>query len=59
VELLVVTHRLNARNGREFWDLVGMRAADLFAELATVAAECWDSRNRFAASVLIPVGVRR
>ena len=50
-ELLMVTHRLNARNGRVFWDLVGVRAADLSADLAIVAAECRDSRNRFAASV--------
>jgi AcrR family transcriptional regulator len=51
VELLEVTHRLNARNGRVFWDLVGVRAADLSPDLAVVAAECRDSRNRFAASV--------
>jgi AcrR family transcriptional regulator len=50
-ELLEVTHRLNARNGRVFWDLVGVRAADLSADLAMVAQECRDSRNRFAASV--------
>jgi len=50
-ELLAVTHRLNARNGRVFWDLVGVRAADLSADLAMVAAECRDSRNRFAAGV--------
>lgn len=50
-ELLMVTHRLNARNGRVFWDLVGVRAADLSADLAMVAAECRDSRNRFAARV--------
>jgi AcrR family transcriptional regulator len=46
-DLLAVTHRLNARNGRVFWDLVGVRAADL----AMVAAECRDNRNRFAAWV--------
>ena len=51
VELLTVTHRLNASNGRVFWDLVGVRAADLSAELALVAEECRESRNRFAASV--------
>jgi AcrR family transcriptional regulator len=50
-ELLEVTHRLNARNGRVFWDLVGVRAADLSPDLAVVAAECRDSRNRFAAGV--------
>jgi AcrR family transcriptional regulator len=51
VELLTVTHRLNASNGRVFWDLVGVRAEDLSADLALVAQECRDSRNRFAASV--------
>lgn len=50
-ELLTVTHRLNARNGRVFWDLVGVRAEDLSPDLALVAAECRDSRNRFAADV--------
>ena len=50
-DLLAVTHRLNARNGRVFWDLVGVRAADLSADLVMVAAECRDSRNRFAAWV--------
>jgi len=50
-ELLAVTHRLNARYGRVFWDLVGVRAADLSADLAMVAAECRDSRNRFAVGV--------
>jgi AcrR family transcriptional regulator len=50
-ELLAVTHRLNARNGRVFWDLVGLQKADLPADLAMVAGECRDSRNRFAASV--------
>jgi AcrR family transcriptional regulator len=51
VELLEVTHRLNASNGRVFWDLVGVRAEDLSADLALVAQECRDSRNRFAATV--------
>jgi len=50
-ELLEVTHRLNASNGRVFWDLVGVRAEDLSADLALVAKECRDSRNRFAATV--------
>lgn len=50
-ELLAVTHRLNARNGRVFWDLVGVQAADLSGELALAAEECRESRNRFAASV--------
>jgi AcrR family transcriptional regulator len=51
VELLEVTHRLNASNGRVFWDLVGVRAEDLSADLALVAQECRDSRNRFATTV--------
>jgi len=50
-ELLAVTHRLNARNGRVFWDLVGVRAADLSPDLVMVAGECRDSRNRFASHV--------
>lgn len=50
-ELLAVTHKLNARNGRVFWDLVGIQAAGLTEDLAGVAAECRDSRNRFAVSV--------
>jgi AcrR family transcriptional regulator len=50
-EMLVVTHRLNARNGRVFWDLVGVQDADLSPELALVAAECRDSRNRFGVTV--------
>jgi AcrR family transcriptional regulator len=51
VELLEITHRLNASNGRVFWDLVGVRAADLSTDLALVAEECRESRNRFAATV--------
>lgn len=51
VDLLAVTHRLNARNGRIFWDLVGLQAADLSAEFAAVAGECRDSRTRFAVNV--------
>jgi len=50
-ELLAVTHRLNAGNGRVFWDLVGPRAREQSAELAIVAEECKDSRNRFAVTV--------
>jgi len=46
-ELLAVTHKLNAGNGRVFWDLVGLQAADISPELAMVAAECRDVRNRF------------
>jgi AcrR family transcriptional regulator len=51
VEMLTVTHRLNASNGRVFWDLVGVRAEDLSPDLALVAEECRESRNRFASTV--------
>jgi len=50
-ELLAVTHRLNAGNGRVFWDLVGPQAREQSADLAVVAEECRDSRNRFAVTV--------
>lgn len=50
-EMLAVTHRLNAGNGRVFWDLVGVQAVEESEDLAMVAAECRDSRNRFAVSV--------
>lgn len=50
-ELLAVTHGLNAGNGRVFWDLVGPHAQEQSAELAVVAKECRDSRNRFAVMV--------
>jgi hypothetical protein len=49
--LLAVTHRLNARNGRVFWDLTGVRVEDLSPYLAAAATECRDSRNRFAVTV--------
>jgi AcrR family transcriptional regulator len=50
-EMLAVTHKLNAGNGRVFWDLVGVQEADLSPDLAIVAAECRDSRNGFAVNV--------
>jgi AcrR family transcriptional regulator len=50
-EMLAVTHKLNAGNGRVYWDLVGVQAADMSQDLAMVAAECRDSRNRFAVRV--------
>src|SRR5215469_14078675 len=50
-EMLAVTHKLNAGNGRVFWDLVGVQAADMSGDLAMVAAECRESRNRFAVDV--------
>ena len=50
-EMLAVTHKLNTGNGRVFWDLVGVQAAGLSHDLAMVAAECRESRNRFAIGV--------
>jgi AcrR family transcriptional regulator len=50
-ELLAVTHRLNAGNGRVFWDLAGPPSGTESADLALAAAECRESRNRFAATV--------
>jgi AcrR family transcriptional regulator len=50
-EMLAVTHKLNAGNGRVFWDLVGVQEADMSQDLAMVAAECRDSRNGFAVNV--------
>jgi AcrR family transcriptional regulator len=50
-DLLTVMHRLNARNGRVLSDLVGPPPDGQSAELTAVAAECRDSRNRFAAMV--------
>lgn len=51
IDLLTVTHQLNARNGRVFWELTGLRESEPSAEFAAVAAECRESRNRFATKV--------
>ena len=51
VDVLDVTHRLNARNGRVFWELTGLPSQQLTGQIAQVAAECRESRNRFAAKV--------
>src|SRR3984957_271427 len=50
-DMLTVMHSLNARNGRVLSDLVGPPPDGQSAELTAVAAECRDSRNRFAATV--------
>lgn len=50
-ELLAITHRLNAGNGRVMWDLVGPQAREQSEQLAVVAEECRESRNRFAVTV--------
>lgn len=50
-DMLTVMHRLNARNGRVLSDLLGPPPEGQSAELTAVAAECRDSRNRFATAV--------
>jgi AcrR family transcriptional regulator len=51
-DLLVVTHRLNARNGRIYWELAALQPdGGLPAELAEAAAERRESRRRFANGV--------
>jgi AcrR family transcriptional regulator len=51
LDLLTVTHRLNARNGRIYWELAVLTPDNLSAELAEAAVERRVSRKRFAASV--------
>ena len=50
-ELLVVTHRLNADNGRVFWEIAALPIDDLSVELAQAAQESRKARNSFAAKV--------
>jgi AcrR family transcriptional regulator len=50
LELLLVTHRLNASNGRVYWELA-LRPDDLSGELAEAAAERRTSRQNFAIRV--------
>lgn len=49
-DLLVTTHRINARNGRVFWELAAQRPT-LTGELAVAAAEGREARRRFATGV--------
>lgn len=49
-DVLVTVHRLNARNGRIYWELSALDA-DLPGELAAVGAERRDARRRFASGV--------
>lgn len=50
-EVLAVTHRLNSRNGRVFWELTGTQTNQLPGDLAEAAEECRTRRNRFARRV--------
>jgi AcrR family transcriptional regulator len=51
LDLLLVTHRLNAGNGRVYLDLAGLGPDKLTGELAEAAAERREARRRFAAGV--------
>lgn len=51
LELLLVVHRLNAANGRVYWELAVLAPDGLPEELARVAAERQESRTRFAVAV--------
>ncbi|GAA1661750.1 TetR/AcrR family transcriptional regulator [Fodinicola feengrottensis] len=51
LDLLVVTHRLNAENGHVFWELSALQPDNLSDELAAAATDCRASRNRFATAV--------
>jgi AcrR family transcriptional regulator len=50
LDLLRVTHRLNAENGRMYLELAGL-GPELGGELAAAAAECRETRRRFAMGV--------
>lgn len=50
-ELLLVWHRLNASNGRVYWELTALEPADLPAELAKTAAERREGHKRGATRV--------
>lgn len=51
LDLLRVVHKLNARNGRIYWELTALAPDDLTGELAEAAAERRDSWKRFAQRV--------
>jgi AcrR family transcriptional regulator len=50
-ELLLVTHMLNADNGRVFWEIAALPTDDLSADLAAAAQEARKARNNFANKV--------
>lgn len=51
LDLLLVTHQLNAGNGRVYWELAAIEPEQLCGDLATAAAERRESRILFAVSV--------
>jgi len=50
VDVLVTTHRINARNGRIYWDL-SVLDPELSGEMAEAAVERRDARRRFVRQV--------
>jgi AcrR family transcriptional regulator len=51
LDLLLVIHRLNARNGRVYWELAALEPAGLSDVLVEADEERRESRRRFAAGV--------
>jgi AcrR family transcriptional regulator len=51
LDLLLVVHRLNARNGRVYWELAVLGPHALSGELADAAVERQESRRHFAVAV--------
>ena len=53
LDLLTVTHRLNAHNGRIYWELAALEPEDLplSPELAEAATERRQARRHFASGV--------
>lgn len=51
VDMLTVTHQLNARNGRVFWELTGIEPGEMSPEIANAAVETRQRRNDFATKV--------
>jgi hypothetical protein len=52
LDLLLAAHRLNAGNGRVYWELSAL-TPELSGELAAFAAERRERRRRFAAAVTV------
>lgn len=50
LDVLLAAHRLNARNGRVYWELAAFEP-ELTGELAVVAADRRERRRRFATNV--------
>jgi AcrR family transcriptional regulator len=51
LDLLLVVHRLNARNGRVYWELAVLQPDTFSGELADAATERQENRRHFAVAV--------